>query len=71
MPPIRTQSSQSRTEQESRILLAIQTIKNREIASIQVAKRFNVPRTTLRDDLLDKIPRWLRKIPYMEDNGHL
>ena len=49
MPPIRTQSSQKREEQEGRILLAIQAIKNQEIASIQeVATRFNVPRTTLR-----------------------
>jgi hypothetical protein len=49
MPPIRSQSSQNRVEQEGRILLAIQAIKNQEIASIQeVANRFNVPRTTLR-----------------------
>jgi hypothetical protein len=30
MPPIRTQSSQNRTEQEGRILLAIQAIKNKK-----------------------------------------
>jgi hypothetical protein len=49
MPPIRTQSSRNRTEQEGRILLAIQAIKNQEIRSIsQAATQFNVPRTTLR-----------------------
>ena len=48
MPPIRTQSSQKRTEQEGRILLAIQAIKNQEIASIrQAALYYNVPKSTL------------------------
>ena len=48
MPPIRTQSSQNRTEQEGRILLAIQAIKKQEILSIRdAARQFNVPRTTL------------------------
>jgi AraC-like DNA-binding protein len=48
MPPIRTQSSQNRTEQEGRILLAIQAIKKQEIPSIRdIARQFNVPRTTL------------------------
>ena len=45
MPPIRTQSSRNRTEQEGRILLAIQAIKNQEISSISLAARtFKVPR---------------------------
>ena len=45
MPPIRTQSSQNRTEQEGRILLAIQAIKKQEIRSIrEAARQFNVPR---------------------------
>jgi transcriptional antiterminator len=58
MPPIRTQSSQKREEQEGRILLAIQAIKNQEIALIQeVATRFNVPRTTLRRRLTGYISR--------------
>jgi hypothetical protein len=49
MPPIRTQSSRNCTEQEGRILLAIQAIKNQEISTIQEAARlFNIPRTTLR-----------------------
>ena len=52
MPPIRTQSSQNRTEQEGRILLAIQAIKKQEISSIALAARtFEVPRSTLRDRL--------------------
>jgi hypothetical protein len=49
MPPIRTQSSQNRTEQEGRILLAIQAIKNQEIRAIREAARiFEVPETSLR-----------------------
>jgi len=52
MPPIRTQSSQNRTEQEGRILLAIQAIKNQEISSIRGAARcFDVPESTLRTRL--------------------
>jgi hypothetical protein len=52
MPPIRTQSSRNRTEQEGRILLAIQAIKKQEISSISLAARtFEVPRSTLRDRL--------------------
>jgi hypothetical protein len=48
MPPIRTQSSRNSIEQEGRILLAIQAFKNQEISSIrEVARRFNVPRSTL------------------------
>ena len=49
MPPIRSRSSQKSTEQEGRILLAIQALKNKEIPSIrEAARRFNVPDTTLR-----------------------
>ena len=52
MPPIRTQSSQNRTEQEGRILLAIQAIQKQEITSIrEAARHFKVPRSTLRDRL--------------------
>jgi hypothetical protein len=48
MPPIRSQSSQNREEQEGRILLAIQALKNQEIASTrEAARRFNVPNSTL------------------------
>jgi hypothetical protein len=49
MPPIRTQSSRNRTEQEGRILLAIQAIKNQEIRAVREAARiFEVPETSLR-----------------------
>ena len=48
MPPLRSQSSSKLTEQEGRILLAIQAFKNKEIATIrEVARRFEVPRSTL------------------------
>ncbi len=48
MPPIRSRSSKNSTEQEGRILLAIQAFKNQEISSIrEVARRFHVPRSTL------------------------
>jgi predicted HTH domain antitoxin len=48
MLPIRTQSSKKRTEQEGRILLAIQAIQKQEIASIrEAARQFNVPYSTL------------------------
>ena len=56
MPPIRSRSSKNSTEQEGRILLAIQAFKNQEISSIrEVARRFNVPESTFR--------RRLRGIP--------
>jgi hypothetical protein len=49
MPPIRSRSSQKSTEQEGRILLAIQALKNKEIPLIRkAARRFNIPDTTLR-----------------------
>ena len=52
MPPIRSQSSRNSIEQEGRILLAIQAFKNKEISSIrEVARRFNIPRSTLQDRL--------------------
>jgi hypothetical protein len=52
MPPIRTQSSQKRTEQEGRILLAIQAIQKQEFTSVRGAARcFNVPESTLRTRL--------------------
>jgi hypothetical protein len=50
MPPIRARGSTNLTEQEGRILLAIQAIKNQEISSVRKAARiYNVPETTLRD----------------------
>ncbi|KAI1831082.1 transcriptional regulator family: Helix-turn-helix and Centromere protein B, DNA-binding region [Penicillium roqueforti] len=52
MPPIRSQSSRNSTEQEGRILLAIQAIKKQEISAIrEAARRFNVPESTLRSRL--------------------
>ena len=49
MPLIRPRSSLNSTEQEGRILLAIQAFKNQEISNITLAARtFNVPRSTLR-----------------------
>ena len=48
MPPIRSQSSQKRIEQEGRILLAIQAYKNEKNLSIrQLARDFDVSATTL------------------------
>jgi hypothetical protein len=48
MPPIRSQNSQKRVEQEGRLLLAIQIIKNQELSSIRkAAEVFNVPLSTL------------------------
>ena len=52
MPPIRSQSSKNLSEQEDRILLAIQALKNQEISSTrEAARRFDVPCTTLRNRL--------------------
>ena len=49
MPPIRSQRSKDLTEQEGRLLLAIEAFKNKEISSIrEVARRFSIPETTLR-----------------------
>jgi transcriptional antiterminator len=49
MPPIRSQSSQKRTEQEGRILLAIQSFQNQEKCSIrQLARDFDISVITLR-----------------------
>ena len=48
MPPIRSQTSQKRVEQEGRLLLAIQAIKKEEFTSIRkAAEIFDVPRSTL------------------------
>ena len=48
MPPIRPQTSRNPEEQEGRLLLAIQAIKNQEIsATREAARRYNVPRSTL------------------------
>jgi hypothetical protein len=58
MPPIRTQSSRNLVEQEGRLLLAIQAIKNQEITSIrEAARHFQVPRSTLQRRLTGDIFR--------------
>jgi hypothetical protein len=52
MPPIRSQSSRNSIEREGRILLAIQAFKNQEISAIrEAARRFEVPKSTLRSGL--------------------
>jgi hypothetical protein len=49
MPPIRSQSLKDSTEQEGRILSAIQAFQNKKIPNIHLAARtFKVPRSTLR-----------------------
>jgi hypothetical protein len=58
MPPIRTQSSRNLEAQEGRILLAIQAFKNQEISSVrEIAREFDVPRSTLRDRLSGRTTR--------------
>jgi hypothetical protein len=48
MPPIRTESSQKSANQEGRILLALDDIKNGRIKSIRAAaKLYDIPRQTL------------------------
>lgn len=52
MPSKRTISGSDLANQEGRILLAIQAYKNNEITNIcEAARRFDVPRTTLRNRL--------------------
>ena len=58
MPPFRSQSSRNSIEQEGRISLAIQAIKNQEIISIhEAAHQFNIPCTTLHRHLTGSINR--------------
>jgi hypothetical protein len=52
MPPIRDKKSKDLIEQEGRILLAISDFQNGKIPTIaQVARIYNIPRTTLRNRL--------------------
>jgi hypothetical protein len=52
MPTNRPQSSRNSIEREGRILLAIKAIKNQEISAIrEVARRFEIPESTLRTRL--------------------
>ncbi|KAJ5611572.1 hypothetical protein N7528_008677 [Penicillium herquei] len=58
MPPKRTVSAEKDGNQEGRILLAIQAIKNDQITSIrEAARRFNVPFTSLHRRLNGHINR--------------
>ena len=58
MPPIRSQSARKSTEQEGRVLLAIEAIQKRQIPSIKEAVRqFNMLYTTLQRRLAGKINR--------------
>jgi hypothetical protein len=53
MPSKRTISGSDLANQEGRILLAIQAYKNNEITNIrEAARRFGVPRTTLRNSVM-------------------
>ena len=66
MPPIRPRSSHNSIEQEGRILLAIQAIKNQEISSIRkAAHHFQVPRSTLQRRLTGDVFR-----PESRANNH-
>jgi hypothetical protein len=48
MPPIRTESSQKSANQEGRILLALDDIKNGRVKSIRAAAElYDIPRSTL------------------------
>ncbi|RJE16844.1 Pogo transposable element, partial [Aspergillus sclerotialis] len=58
MPPIRSRTSRNSVEQEGRLLLAISAIQKKEIAAIrEAARRFNVPKSTLRTRLRGAINR--------------
>ena len=58
MPPIRTESSQKSPNQEGRILLALDDIKNGRIKSIRAAaKLYDLPRSTLGDRARGMIAR--------------
>ena len=52
MPPNRSRSAKKSTEQEGRVLLAIQAIKNQQSLSIRdAARQFDIPFETLRGRL--------------------
>jgi hypothetical protein len=57
MPPKARQTSRNSIEKEGRILLALSALKNKEIATGDAAKHFNVPRSTLQDRLRGRIYR--------------
>lgn len=58
MPPKGRQISRNSIEKEKRIVLAISTLKNKEIRNIREAARlYNVPHSTLQDRLREIINR--------------
>ncbi|KAJ9482390.1 hypothetical protein VN97_g11042 [Penicillium thymicola] len=58
MPPIRSAKRQKLVEQEGRVELAIQALKQQKVASVNEAARvFDVPRSTLRDRVKGTIHR--------------
>lgn len=75
MPPIRTESSQKLVNQEGKILLALDDIKNSCIKSIRAAvKLYDLPCSTLhahahrRSSHIDKYPSDHKLIQYKEDS---
>ena len=66
MPPKRSRSSRNSIEQEGRLLLAIQAIKNQEISSVrQAARVYIVPESSLQDQLHSSTNRAEKRA-----NGH-
>jgi hypothetical protein len=62
MPPIRHEKRQKLIEQEGRMELAIQAIKNEKVASIrEAAQLFDVPRSTLQDRLNGRVHRPIQR----------
>jgi hypothetical protein len=58
MPPIRTESSQKSANQEGRILLALDDIKNSRVTSIRAAaKLYDIPYSTLHARLNHRVSR--------------
>ena len=58
MPPIRTESSQKSANQEGRILLALDDIKNSRVKSIRAAaKLYDIPYSTLHTRLNHRVSR--------------
>lgn len=58
MPPKARQNSRKLAEQEGRILLAISALEKQEIRNIrEVARVYNISRSTLQDRLYGKIYR--------------
>lgn len=62
MPPIRHEKRQKSIEQEGRMELTIQAIKNEKVISIrEAAQLFDVPRSTLQDRLNGRVHRPIQR----------